>query len=454
MKKISDLNYCELIIIQTRKEAKQIAKLIRKDGEKAYSKRILKPHWEYPYYLRPASLDIFDFACNTTIHPVSDFVKPSKIDEAFDELASFDSRIHDAEYKIEKIQEMLNQKVSKQVTGRGQEVYFITPNGCGSTDSSSRFSQTLGESITINEIDKYIRVTERGKLSCNHSTDLRDLKPKSKSIHESGLLFEPAKELEVLPEKWCVKVNEEIMQMFDYVYPRGYHHSDIVSSNNWKSNAEEGYTEISFNDFKRLVLDKEAKPKLEKNHWYKSNNHQHVLVYYSTDENENYHFDIDGVFSIRCAPPRYDNSWRLATESEVENYFITEAKRRGFKPNQNIITPNGNKRNTGIGEFKYHSNRNAFSCGRYGIFYDGKWAEIIDITKPAKSERSILEEAESKGFKTGCYIDNTTLGLRFKGIHNDTSIFDYDGQTLTMGAKKKIIYRNGVWAKCGRIEFN
>ena len=59
----------------------------------------------------------------------------------------------------------------------------------------------------------------------------------------------------VLPEKWCVKVNEELRNRFGYYEAYGYQHSiQINNTNKWSINIKEGFTEITFKQFKKYVL--------------------------------------------------------------------------------------------------------------------------------------------------------------------------------------------------------
>ena len=59
----------------------------------------------------------------------------------------------------------------------------------------------------------------------------------------------------VLPEKWCVEVNDKICNKFSYYEAYGYHHSIKVNQNNkWSKNIKEGFTEITFEQFKKYVL--------------------------------------------------------------------------------------------------------------------------------------------------------------------------------------------------------
>ena len=59
----------------------------------------------------------------------------------------------------------------------------------------------------------------------------------------------------VLPEKWCVEVNQEIRNRLNYIDIIGYHHSIKVNQHNkWSMNIKEGFTEITFEQFKKYVL--------------------------------------------------------------------------------------------------------------------------------------------------------------------------------------------------------
>ena len=59
----------------------------------------------------------------------------------------------------------------------------------------------------------------------------------------------------VLPEKWCVEVNEELRNRFDYYEAYGYHHSiQINSDSKWSDKIKKGFTEITFEQFKKYVL--------------------------------------------------------------------------------------------------------------------------------------------------------------------------------------------------------
>ena len=79
------------------------------------------------------------------------------------------------------------------------------------------------------------------------------------SIHER-ILAKNVKLVDIylLPEKWCVKLNQEIFDNFSYALITGYHHSIRVSTNKWSNNIEEGFTEITSDQFKKHVLNEKV----------------------------------------------------------------------------------------------------------------------------------------------------------------------------------------------------
>ena len=72
------------------------------------------------------------------------------------------------------------------------------------------------------------------------------------------------------------------------------------------------------------------------------------------------------------------NLLRLATDKEIEQALIKEAKKLGFKEGVRYLSPN-NKFNRFIKEPFYLNEDNDALCCKNGdfIFYKGKWAEII-----------------------------------------------------------------------------
>ena len=123
----------------------------------------------------------------------------------------------------------------------------------------------IGDKITV--FDKYS--PNKGKMftiqSFRWSNDKSKIcvvtelhTPNGIGLDEIELYFEPKVKIIddfVLPKKWCVKVNEELRNRFDYHEAYGYHHSiKINDTNKWSDKIKEGFIEITFEQFKKYVL--------------------------------------------------------------------------------------------------------------------------------------------------------------------------------------------------------
>lgn len=161
------------------------------------------------------------------------------------------------------------------------------------------------------------------------------------------ILEEPKEELKELPEKWCVKHSTEALKWIrinaeshgENIGHRAYYFYPNNSARNNSSDLKpDGYTEISFSDFERLVLKKETETKLEIGRWYKTKT---ALVCYqgAPDKDQGYPtfkgygFSGELWIGIESDVDCY-NGWTLscnwipATGEEVEVALINEAKRR------------------------------------------------------------------------------------------------------------------------------
>ena len=80
--------------------------------------------------------------------------------------------------------------------------------------------------------------------------------PNGIGLDKIELYVEPkVKDNFILPEKWCVEVNEELRNRFDYHEAYGYHHSiQINDTNKWSNKIKKGFIEITFEQFKKYVL--------------------------------------------------------------------------------------------------------------------------------------------------------------------------------------------------------
>jgi len=129
---------------------------------------------------------------------------------------------------------------------------------------------------------------------------------------------------------------------------------------------------------KSLAVDK---PKFEVGKWYKSSN---GLSCFKGGE-FGYGF-IDGKWFDNITMLIFSN-WTLATESEVSEHLIEEAKRRGFKDKLELkvdFSPyigDQFKDYMKCGDFQYLQEYDTLSCGGRIIFKKGKWAEIVKEEK-------------------------------------------------------------------------
>ena len=137
------------------------------------------------------------------------------------------------------------------------------------------------------------------------------------------------------------------------------------------------------------------KTELEVGRWYRLKDNPEILALYDCfkhhrpyayifNENGNYEYRVEfSLFEL----PTY---WELATEEEVREALINEAKKRGYKE--------GVKCKFGIIEDIRTIETNIFDWnGKYLfvrcingnadiIFRSGKWAEIIEQSEPTKEE--------------------------------------------------------------------
>lgn len=135
----------------------------------------------------------------------------------------------------------------------------------------------------------------------------------------------------------------------------------------------------------KLKIEKECpelfKTKLEVGKWYKAESHKAFMfidkisisgVYgYGFDYKGNYTNEWNAYFPL-------NSEYTLATEEEVKEALVKEAKKRGFKEGVNVKSVNGTEgiiTNNYKHEFKVNNNR--FYFHNMSVFENGVWAEII-----------------------------------------------------------------------------
>ena len=134
---------------------------------------------------------------------------------------------------------------------------------------------------------------------------------------------------------------------------------------------------------------KNEKPKFEVGKWYRD---KQITVFCEESSNNSATIYGCGVRDNGCELNwaddnnfLYDNTIREATDKEVEEALIKEAKKRGFKDvKHNFIDVDGGSHHSEL-SFKdlFFLKRQNFLCDGYGnvIFKNGKWAEIISEPK-------------------------------------------------------------------------
>ena len=137
-----------------------------------------------------------------------------------------------------------------------------------------------------------------------------------------------------------------------------------AACSDWKTNIEKEFPKLFKED--ALVVGK----------WYKS---EGCLFNYQKQSNV-YGFFTDGSW-MNGDWIWYGANARLATDKEVEEELIKEAKRRGFKEGVKFKSvSSGNNIELGYEFFDYYSNQNQLCNGGGSVFIGGKWAEIIKET--------------------------------------------------------------------------
>lgn len=94
-------------------------------------------------------------------------------------------------------------------------------------------------------------------------------------------------------------------------------------------------------------------------------------------------FSYDGVWELRGQFGSAGKPWRLATEEEVKEALIGEAKRRGFKEGAVVdCAEHGRRTKMCLSSWYYHYDNDLLSYGGADIYKKGEWAEIVEEEKP------------------------------------------------------------------------
>jgi hypothetical protein len=151
----------------------------------------------------------------------------------------------------------------------------------------------------------------------------------------------------------------------------------------WKKNIEKEFPKLFKKD--ALVVGK----------WYKIQCSKNALVFIQGYK-KTYGFDYAGLWTNMWHENISNTTYIPATDKEVEEALIKEAKKRGFKEGvrvdkllyTNIGSLNGDSKTCENKEFKlFHGH---LSIGNLLIFHrTGKWAEIVETITKEQAEKEL-----------------------------------------------------------------
>jgi hypothetical protein len=129
-------------------------------------------------------------------------------------------------------------------------------------------------------------------------------------------------------------------------------------------------------------LKKELKPEFEVG-WYKNTarDNKDILIYWNEHKKSLYGFDINGDWFDDEEYGFHEYYDIPATDKEVKEALIEEAKRRGFKEGVTVneVGDRCNGNMTIIGnEYDLFSRNKKLMVGDGIVFNNGKWADIIE----------------------------------------------------------------------------
>jgi hypothetical protein len=154
------------------------------------------------------------------------------------------------------------------------------------------------------------------------------------------------------------------------------------------------------------------KPQFEVNKWYKhsSPEKEKILIYATDLYNDGWFncfgWNICGDWISSPARSYNNNGYIPATDKEVEEALIAEAKKRGFKEGVKINREHFKlvNYNTIVDGERYGNNYdaeyNGLSFGGVYVFENGKWAEIVKEEKIMIRGYEVVKE--NRTYKIGC----------------------------------------------------
>jgi hypothetical protein len=103
---------------------------------------------------------------------------------------------------------------------------------------------------------------------------------------------------------------------------------------------------------------------------------------------ETYGFDYKGRWSRNWCENISSTKYTPATDKEVEEALIKEAKKRGFKKGVSFLSISDGVKKQGS-NFGYYGNNNQICLGGGTIFKDGEWAEVLQTITKQQAEKEL-----------------------------------------------------------------
>ena len=122
--------------------------------------------------------------------------------------------------------------------------------------------------------------------------------------------------------------------------------------------------------------------------WFKDETQDDFLAYYKNNIRQ-YGINSTGHWFDNCSSHCLDSNDESATNQEVEQALIKEAKKRGFKEGVKYICEGFPVVLINFLELTYYSGSGGYLTDGHGgsIFNDGKWATIIEDKKEMTHEQ-------------------------------------------------------------------
>ena len=148
----------------------------------------------------------------------------------------------------------------------------------------------------------------------------------------------------------------------------------------WKENIEKEFPKLFKGD--ALVVGRWYKRKLDSRLWF--------VTHIKSGCSYGYGFDYSGYWADESKGFNYSLELNKATEKEVEEVLIEEAKKRGFKIGVvfNDVA-DGFREIVDVDNYIYYNQENTLTLSHYRIFKKGKWAEIVETITKEQAEKEL-----------------------------------------------------------------